>query len=238
MGLDLRPPARYLPEATQLLGAGVSISLTVEGERRHPHIGKAIFIDNTVDQQTSTFLLRAEVKNSANTLLPGEFIRATMTIGEYVDAVVVPEKAVLEGQDGTRVFVVNSENKVSVAKVGVLDSYRGLRVLETGLEAGQRAIVEGTQLVREGQTVEVKSMPLENYISEELPDLPGDPRFNSPISRLPGRSAADQKKANRIDATGKPGTEPPKAQAPPQKSPDSRAQPPQSDTSPAGKQPR
>ena len=81
MGLDLHPPARYLPEATALLPTGVAVDLTVEGERRHPHVGKAIFIDNLVDEQTSTFLLRAEVDNPMGTVLPGEYIRATMTVG-------------------------------------------------------------------------------------------------------------------------------------------------------------
>ncbi len=61
-----------------------------------------------------------------------------MTVGQYVDAIVVPEQAVLEGQEGTRVFVVDAQNKVDVAKVTGVDSYRGLRVLEAGLETGQR----------------------------------------------------------------------------------------------------
>ena len=105
MGLDFRPPARYLPYATALLSRGLPVSLTVEGDRVHPHVGKAIFIDNTVDSTTSTFLMRAEVANPDGSLLPGQYIRAGMTVGEYVDAVVVPEQAVVEGQEGARVFV-------------------------------------------------------------------------------------------------------------------------------------
>jgi membrane fusion protein (multidrug efflux system) len=225
MGLDLRPPARYLPEATELLAAGVSISLTVEGERLHPHVGKAIFIDNVVDQQTSTFLLRAEVSNPSGTILPGEFLRATMTVGEYVDAVVVPDKAVLEGQEGTRVFIVDSENTVGVAKVKAVDSYRGLRVLESGLNSGQRVIVEGTQLVRQGQTVKAKSVPLESFMTDPAPSLPGDLRFNSPITRMPGRGAATQNRTNAKDGIGKTGSESPKTQAPLPKSPDSTTKP-------------
>ena len=60
MGVDLRTPARDLPEAIALLAAdaGLDFSFTVEGQSIHPHKGKAIFIDNKVDAQTSTFLVR------------------------------------------------------------------------------------------------------------------------------------------------------------------------------------
>ena len=45
----------------------------------HPHIGKAIFIDNVVDTTTSTFLMRAEVPNPDGSLLPGQYVRAGMS---------------------------------------------------------------------------------------------------------------------------------------------------------------
>ncbi len=236
MGLDLRPPARYVPEATALVPTGVAVTLNVEGERQHPHVGKAIFIDNKVDEQTSTFLLRAEVPNPQGTILPGEFIRARMTVGQYVDAVVVPEHAVLESQEGTRVFVVDADNKVNVAKVIGIDTYRGLRVLESGLESGQRVIVEGVQLVRQGQIVKPETAPLEKFMTEDVPPVPGDLRFNSRVSRMPGRDAPAQnstpEKAKKTDQeAGAP-------QAPVQAPPDSKANPAQPDTPPAGKQPR
>jgi RND family efflux transporter MFP subunit len=238
MGLDVRPPARYLPEATALLGTGVAVSLTVEGERRHPHVGKAIFIDNSVDQQTSTFLLRAEVSNPQGTLLPGEYIKTTMIVGQYVDAVVVPEQAVLEGQEGTRVFVVDAENKVDVAKVTGVDSYRGLRVLEVGLEAGQRVIVEGVQLVRQGQKVKPEAAALETFMTEEAPSVPGDLRFNSRVSRLPGRDAPPQKDATEKGATGKTAPEAATPRTPLPNEPQSQTKPQPPANSPAGKQPR
>src|SRR6202035_2699158 len=120
------------------------------GERYYPYTGKTLFIDNKVDENTSTFLARAVVPNPEGAILPGQYIKATITVGEYVDAVLVPEQAVLEGQEGTRVFIVDTENKVQVAKVQALDNYKGLRVLESGVEPGQKVIVEGIQLVRPG----------------------------------------------------------------------------------------
>jgi len=216
MGLDLRPAARYLPEATALVASGLDISLNVEGERRHPHGGKATFIDNHVDPTTSTFLVRAQVDNPDGSILPGQYIKATMTVGNYVDAVVVPERSVVLGQEGTRVFVVDATNKVQVVKVSAVDVYQGLRVLDAGLEPGQKVIVEGIQLVRPGQVVDPVLSPLEKYIQAEPSSDLGDSRLNSPIARIPGMDRA----------VGKAGPEPKDIVSPPGKATiDSKGQP-------------
>lgn len=187
MGLDLRPAARNLPIATALQAkGGIAVNVAVEGERPHPHVGRTLFIDNQVDTQTSTFLVRAEIPNPDSAVLPGQYIRATVIIGEYVDAIVVPEQAVLEGQEGPRVFVVDPANKVQVVKVIPVDDYQGLRVLESGLEAGQKVIVEGIQLVRPGQEVKVVEASLEQFQQIGPRPFNADPRFSSKVSRLPG----------------------------------------------------
>ena len=183
---------------------GLPVTLNVEGDRLHPHAGKAIFIDNIVDSTTSTFLMRAEVANPDGSLLPGEYIRSGMTVGEYVDAVVVPEQAVVEGQEGARVFVVDAQKKIEVAKVKPVDQYRGLHVLESGLEPGQKVIVEGIQLVRPGDVVDPDEVPQEKYIRETEAPSTLDRRFLSPITRLPGLT--DDAKGSR--PTPKAGPEP------------------------------
>jgi membrane fusion protein (multidrug efflux system) len=186
MGLDLRPAARYLPNATALVSKGIHVKVMVEGERLHPHTGATLFIDNQVDTETGTFLVRASVPNPDGALLPGQYVKATVVIGEYVDAVVVPEQAVVEGQEGARVFVVDAANKVQVQKVSAIDAYQGLRVLESGLDAGQRVIVEGIQLVRPGQSVKPIEAPLEKYQKTAPPTYNTDPRLNSKVSHVPG----------------------------------------------------
>jgi membrane fusion protein, multidrug efflux system len=188
MGLDLRPAARNLPIATALQAkGGIDVEVTVEGERPHTHVGRTIFIDNQVDTQTSTFLVRASVPNPDGSILPGQYIKASVIIGEYVDAIVVPEQAVLEGQEGTRVYVVDAANKVQSVKVEPVDDYQGLRVLASGLESGQRVIVDGIQLVKPGQQVEVEEeAPMERFEQTAPPSFNADPRFTSKVSRLPG----------------------------------------------------
>jgi membrane fusion protein (multidrug efflux system) len=202
MGLDFRPPARYLPLATTLLARGLKVELTVEGDRKHPHIGKAIFIDNVVDNTTSTFLMRAEVPNPDGSLLPGLYIRAGLIIGEYADAVVVPEQSVIEGQEGSRVFVVDADNTVRAVRVQPVDVYQGLRVLESGLESGQKVIVEGIQLVRADQKVEPVDAPLENYIRVNTAISNIDQRFTSKVSRLPGMEQGPSKTTPSFDTKG------------------------------------
>ena len=197
MGLDIHPAARNLPVATALQEktGGVEIDVVVEGERPHPHKGKTIFIDNQVENTTSTFLLRAQVANPDGSLLPGQYIKAMMTIGEYVDAVVVPEQAVVEGQEGSRVFVVDADNKAGVVKVSAVDTYQGLRVLESGLEAGQKVIVEGFQLVRQGQVVKPAEVPLEQFERSAPATYNADPRFSSQVSQIPGMGPPPKKPA-------------------------------------------
>lgn len=199
MGVDLRPPARYLPNATALLARGLPVKLLIEGDRPHPHVGKAIFIDNLVDTTTSTFLVRAEVPNPDGSVLPGQYIKAEVVVGNYEGAVVVPEQAVAEGQEGARVFVVDARNKVEAVKVQPVDHYRGLRVLESGLEPGQRVIVEGVQLVRAGGSVAVTEASLESYMRETEAPATLDRRFLSPITRLPGIEPAAKQDADRRD---------------------------------------
>lgn len=187
MGLDLLPPANRLPVATALQErGGIAVDVFVEGERLHPHAGKTIFVDNKVDTQTGTFLVRAEVPNPDGSILPGQYIKANLIVGQFVDAVVVPEQAVLEGQEGPHVFVVDASSKVASVKVQPVDDYQGLRVLESGLAAGQRVIVDGIQLVKAGQTVDAEEVPLEKFQHGAPQSLNGDPRFTSKVSRLPG----------------------------------------------------
>ena len=98
-------------------------------------------------------------------------------------------------------------------------------------------IVEGVQLVRQGQIVEAVPAPLEKFMTEEAPPLPGDPRFNSRVSRMPGRDAPSQKDARPEGHSRKTGPKP-QPRTPLQKAPDSETKPQQPATSPAGKQPR
>ncbi len=185
MGVDLRPASRYLPLITKLLQSGLDVKLSTRGTALHPHTGKIIFLDNTVDPTTSTVLVKAQVPNPDQTLLPGEYVKVELNVGDYAGTVVVPDQAVVEAQEGSRVLVVDDQNTVRLAVIKPLDAYEGLLAVESGLEPGQKVIVEGTQLVRPGQTVQAEELPLDRFIRTLQTTETVDP-LDSPLVRLRG----------------------------------------------------
>jgi RND family efflux transporter MFP subunit len=170
MGLDIQAASRYLDRAARLIAQGLPVEVYrpgLEGEEARRFSGKATVIDNTIDSTTSTFRIQAEVANPEKILLPGEFVKADVKVGEARDAVVVPEQAVVETQAGPTVSTVDSQGKVAVATVRASLVYEGLRVLESGIQPGQQVIVEGLQLARPGMTVKAEPVSPESLREPE-----------------------------------------------------------------------
>jgi RND family efflux transporter MFP subunit len=162
MGCDIRIPSRYLDRATRLIKAGLPATIFrpgLEGEPDKQHKGVVNFIDNAIDSTTSTFLARADVANPEGVLLPGEYVKADVVINVKKGVIVVPEAAVVETQAGPTVYTVDGQGIVHVDPVKASITTEGLRVIDSGLEPGQRVIVEGLQLVRPNMKVQVKASP-------------------------------------------------------------------------------
>jgi membrane fusion protein (multidrug efflux system) len=214
MGVDLNPPARRLKAITELFKKGLFADLSIEGERGYTHPSKVYFMDNTVEPTTGTFLMKASVPNSDEVILPGEYARVRANIGSYGDVIVVPEKAVMEGQAGATVYVVDQSHRVAPVRVKPIDVYRGMRVIESGLEPGQKVVVEGIQLIRAGQTVKVDEVPLDVYFNEN--DETGEEdKYESPVFH--GRSSPDgaPDAAAAPKAEGRPPASPSEKDSPP-----------------------
>ena len=163
MGVDLRISSRYLDRATALTAQNLKVRLSrpgLVGDQDHPYDGELFFVDNTVDETTSTFLGKARVPNPRGTLLPGEYIKLRVEVDRIEDAVVVPTQAVMETDAGPTVFFVAKDKKVAVQRVVAEQTYEGLRVLTKGLDPGVSVIVEGLQMVRPGMTVRVETATL------------------------------------------------------------------------------
>ncbi len=163
MGVDLRLSSRDLEQTTTLIEQGLSVRLTRPGRggpQEHPQAGECYFIDNRVDETTSTFLAKARIPNPGGKLLPGEYVKVRMVVDRIENAVVVPVPSVIESDAGTIVHVVDGEGKVAVRRVVAGQAHKGMRVITEGLDPGATVIVEGLQKIRPGLPVKAEPAAL------------------------------------------------------------------------------
>jgi membrane fusion protein, multidrug efflux system len=159
MGVDVRLSSRDLDRITSLIEGGLPVRLIRPGPAgplEHPHEGQGFFIDNRVDETTSTFLVKARIPNPGGKLLPGEYVKVRMVIDRLEDAVVVPAASVIESDSGAIVHVVDAEGKVAARKVVAGQAHEGLRVITKGLDSGASVIVDGLQMIRPGLRVKTE----------------------------------------------------------------------------------
>jgi len=123
------------------------------------HIGTVTFIDNQVSQSTGTILLRATIANPDHALLPGEYVTATLHLGDLQDAVLVPESAVGSTQIGRTLMIVAEGNKVEQRLVKLGDSDGDRVVVTDGLKPGERVITGHLQKIRPGAVVQPETKP-------------------------------------------------------------------------------
>lgn len=112
--------------------------------------GSLVLLDNQMDTRTGTVRLKARFANAAHTLWPGQYVNARLVLGERAQALTVPAQAVLRGADGTYTYVVAEDGTVRVQAVRVLTIQDGIAVVDEGLSAGQRIVVDGQYKLRSG----------------------------------------------------------------------------------------
>ncbi len=111
-------------------------------------------IDNTVDPTTGTFKLRAEFANDDEALFPNQFVNVSMLIDVQRGMTVVPTSAIERGQQGSFVYVVGADKKVS-AKTVTLGATEGERVaVLTGITDADTVVVDGADRLKEGMEVD------------------------------------------------------------------------------------
>ncbi|MDG3002959.1 efflux RND transporter periplasmic adaptor subunit [Paludisphaera mucosa] len=192
IAVDIRVSSRFLDRATQLVRNQAPVQLTrpgVEGEEQHPYLGQLYFIDNRIDETTSTFMSKARMPNPHGTLLPGEYVKLKMEIEQLKDVVVVPGQAVMETESGPVVYIIDKEGKVAIQRVKAgLTTYQGMRVLFGGLEAGVPVIIEGLQMIRPGMPVTSQTVTLARPV--ETPTKAEDAAGAAPATAAKGEKPA------------------------------------------------
>jgi len=134
------------------------VKLILEGGMVYPHKGVLQFQDVTVDPTTGSVILRVVFPNPKGILLPGMFVRAVIKEGVKEQAILVPQQGISRNPKGDPVaLIVDAEDKVQ-QRMLTLDRAIGNKwLVSSGLNPGDRVIVEGVQKVRPGASVKVVS---------------------------------------------------------------------------------
>jgi membrane fusion protein (multidrug efflux system) len=122
----------------------------------YPRKGWIVLADRQVDVKTGTIRIAGAFENPGGILRPGMFGRVRAITGLAKDALLVPQRSVIETQGSYSVVVVGSDNKASIRPVKTGERFGKLWVITQGVQPGEQVIAEGMQKAREGATVRPK----------------------------------------------------------------------------------
>lgn len=127
----------YSPDAGQLLGTG-----------------ELSFIDNVIDRGSGMVAFKATFPNTEETLWPGQFVDVTVKLNEQPGAIVVPAVSIMDGQEGSQVFVVE-DGVAHLRKVKIERTISGETIIKEGLQPGEQVVTVGQLRVSNGGKVTV-----------------------------------------------------------------------------------
>jgi multidrug efflux system membrane fusion protein len=153
-------PQQHLAAVKERMAAGApAVKAFFPDGPPEPEAGTLAFLDNKVNSQTGTFMLKGVFENARRRLWPGQFVTAVLTLATRPDAVVVPAAALQAGQEGQFVFVVGPEMIVESRPVSVGMRLGEKVVIEKGVAAGEKVVTEGQLKLVPGSRVQLKGAP-------------------------------------------------------------------------------
>ncbi|HVO64834.1 MAG TPA: efflux RND transporter periplasmic adaptor subunit [Terriglobales bacterium] len=147
-------------QGKQVTGAVKNLELILSDGSLYPHKGWVVMADRQVDVKTGTIRIAGAFDNPGGILRPGQFGRVRASTKVAKDALLVPERSVIETQGSYQVVVVGADNKASIRPVKVGERTGRSWIITEGVKAGERVIVEGLQKAKEGTPVNPKPLNL------------------------------------------------------------------------------
>jgi len=157
--------ADYLRVARRAMAGGAKagqqrdIQLMLADGTVYPHLGRVNVVDRAVDPTTGTLGVQLLYPNPDLLLRPGQYGRARLLLDNKPGALLVQQRAVIELQNLYSVAVVDGSGKVAFRNVKVGPRVESLWIIEEGLRAGERVVVEGLQRIQDGMMVTAKPVP-------------------------------------------------------------------------------
>lgn len=180
ISLTFTLPEQDLQQIRQHQGEGGSLkTLALDRDNRATlSEGKLAVIDNQIDVTTGTIRLKAVFSNQDLKLWPGQFVNVRLLL-ETRQGPVVPASVVQHGPDGDFAFVINQDLTAQVRKIKVAQVDRGQALIEEGLDAGERVVVDGQYKLQPGSKVK---LPEPKNVGE------GAPPHSETAAKAPGIS--------------------------------------------------
>jgi len=133
----------------------MTVELVLADGTEYPEKGRIFFTDANYSTKTGTFLLRATFNNPEGQLRPGQFVSVRLKGATRPDAILVPQRAVLQGAQGFFVWIVDKQGKAQIRNVEVGDWQGDNWFIFTGLSAGDRVITDGIVRLAKGTPVKI-----------------------------------------------------------------------------------
>jgi membrane fusion protein (multidrug efflux system) len=143
----------------------LKVKITFGDGTAYDQEGTVDFTSSSIDTETGTLQARAIVKNPDRRLVPGQFVRATVTGLTLSDAIVVPEAALMQGPQGQFVYTVNDSGKAEIRPVQLGRQIKGGWIVSSGLKVGDKLVTEGVIKVRPGATVTALIAPANTNVA-------------------------------------------------------------------------
>ncbi len=155
--VDFSVPQQELPKIKKYMAVEkLKVEAIIPSDSDHKAIGELTFVNNQVDTNTGTILLKGLFPNQDEALWPGQFVNVVLTLTTQPKAVVVPSAAVQTGQQGKYVFVVKPDLTVESRPVTLGNDLGREVVIAEGLKPGEMVVTEGQLRLAPGVKVEIK----------------------------------------------------------------------------------
>ncbi len=138
---------------SSLKGVGQSISLKLSDGSLYPQTGKVSFADRQIDPTTGAMTFEAAFPNPDKLLRPGQYVKVGVVTDVRKDALVIPQRSVIEMQGIYQVYVLGDSSKVHMQIVKPGPSIKDGYVVEEGLKSGDKIAMGGTSLLKNGSVI-------------------------------------------------------------------------------------
>ncbi|ERB63751.1 efflux RND transporter periplasmic adaptor subunit [Vibrio coralliilyticus OCN008] len=129
------------------------VQMALANDTGYPHVGYIDFVDNAIDETTGTIRVRAVFDNEKQNLLPGMFAKLRIAGSASYQGVLIDNKAIGTDLNNKYVLVLGDDNVVQYRAISLGEGVNGLRIIASGLNAGDKIVVNGLQRVRANMPV-------------------------------------------------------------------------------------